>query len=105
MTDPLDDTPPQKDLGPQATLLKRRIWGAVCVAALLGFLSIVVTISGRGSRCVACAAFGADGAVEAPPTWLLIPGAVAAVGLSLRARPRAGRAPARVRRRGLGPAG
>lgn len=96
--DPTED-PPQKDYGPQSSLLTRRVWGGICIAAVLAFLGAVVAVSGDGSRCESCTSFGANGENEALPAWLLVLGAIAVVGVSLTA-PLLGRIRVRAERGG-----
>ena len=78
-----EDLPPQKDFGPNSSLLKRRILGGACIAIVLAFLWFVVTVLGERFSCEGgCTSFTAEGH-QPPATWLLFLGAGVVVAISL----------------------
>ena len=80
--DDLDVTPPQRDYGPNSSLLKRRIMGGICIALVVGFVWFVVAVLGDSFTCEDCISFG-SGESEAMPTWMLVVGAAVVVAVAL----------------------
>ena len=78
----MDGAAPEREYGPRASLLKRRVLGGVCIALVLAFLWFIVAKLGGGAGCQGCTSFGStdsDGSV----TWLFAVGAVVVVAVSL----------------------
>jgi len=79
------DLPPVKDFGPEASLRKRRIWGASLMILVLAFLSVVTFILGDGTNCGdGCMNFG-NSTGEEMPIWALILGASIIIAIALGA--------------------
>ncbi len=70
----IDDLPPVKDFGPEASLRRRRIWGVGLMIVVVTFFGVVTFALGDGTNCGdGCMNFS-NSANEEPPVWLFMIG-------------------------------
>ena len=66
----IDDLPPVKDFGPEASLRRRRIWGVGLMIVVLTFFDVVTFVLGDGTNYGdGCMNFS-NSTNEKPPVWL-----------------------------------
>ena len=70
----IDDLPPVKDFGPEASLRRRRIWGVGLMIVVLTFFDVVTFVLGDGTNYGdGCMNFS-NSTNEEPPVWLFMIG-------------------------------